>query len=190
MSKQKLTAFALIAVLIASFTVLLSIGSEIYREKPPIQSALTSTNGEVLFSQNDVKQGQLIWRSMGGHQLGSIWGHGAYVAPDWTADWLHKEAQVWLDITANNRYQQNFSALTTERKAGLEQLLREDMRHNSVVETAGGNSFISLPDTRIAAFKQVSQHYLSLFGSDTKPSHLREQYMMKEGTTASLVVLT
>lgn len=84
MNKQKLTVFALIAVLIASFTVLLSIGSEIYREKPPIPNAFTSNSGKVIFSQDDIEQGQLVWRSMGGHQLVSIWGHGAYVA---TAFW-------------------------------------------------------------------------------------------------------
>src|SRR3954464_13503611 len=27
-----------------------------------------------------------------GMQLGSIWGHGGYVAPDWSADWLYREA--------------------------------------------------------------------------------------------------
>ncbi|ACA85056.1 nitric-oxide reductase large subunit [Shewanella woodyi] len=186
MSKQKLTAIALIVVLIASFTVLLSIGSEIYREKPPIPNAFTGTNAEVVFTQDDIEQGQLVWRSMGGHQLGSIWGHGAYVAPDWTADWLHKEAQAWLDITANNRYQQSFSSLNSETKAGLEQLLREDMRHNSVVETSDGYTSISLSQTRIQAIKQVSAHYLSLFGSDPELSSLREQYAMKEGTIPEL----
>jgi nitric oxide reductase subunit B len=24
--------------------------------------------------------------------VGSVWGHGAYVGPDWSADWLHREA--------------------------------------------------------------------------------------------------
>ena len=70
MSKLKLTAIALIAVLIASFTVLLSIGSDIYREKPPIPTAFVATNGQTLFSKDDVEQGQLVWRSMGGHQRG------------------------------------------------------------------------------------------------------------------------
>jgi nitric oxide reductase subunit B len=27
-------------------------------------------------------------------EIGSIWGHGSYVAPDWTADWLHREAYL------------------------------------------------------------------------------------------------
>lgn len=86
MSSLRKTAIALLIVLIASFTVLLSLGSEIYREMPPIPDAFTSESGQTLYSKNDILRGQLVWRSMGGHQLGSIWGHGSYVAPDWSAD--------------------------------------------------------------------------------------------------------
>ncbi|MCG9728672.1 nitric-oxide reductase large subunit [Shewanella sp. Isolate13] len=186
MSKQKITAIALLLVLIASFTVLLSIGSEIYREKPPIPTAFVDNQGQTLFSQNDVERGQLVWRSMGGHQLGSIWGHGSYVAPDWTADWLHREAQAWLNITAKQRFNTEFAKLNSQQQAGLEQALREDIRKNTALTKANGDIEISLSPTRIAAIKQVEQHYLALFGDDPKLSALREQYAMKEGTVPSL----
>ncbi|WP_372883209.1 nitric-oxide reductase large subunit [Psychromonas sp.] len=186
MNKNKLTVIALLAVLIASFTVLLSIGSDIYREKPPIPTAYVSGSGEIIFSENDIEQGQLVWRSMGGQQLGSVWGHGSYVAPDWTADWLHREALAWLEITAQQRYQQPFTALNDELQAGLELALRNDIRHNSVVTRANGITEVSLSDTRIKAINQVADHYLSLFGSDPALAHLREQYAMKEGTIPSL----
>ena len=186
MSKQRLTAIALLLVLIASFTVLLSIGSEIYREKPPIPTAFVNEQGQALYTQDDIEQGQLVWRSMGGHQLGSIWGHGSYVAPDWTADWLHKEAQAWLDITAKNRYNLPFRELNSEVQAGLEHALRQDMRKNSVVDDTKGTITISLSDTRIAAINQVGEHYIALFGDDPKLSVLREQYAMKEGTVPDL----
>ena len=52
-------------------------------------------SGEVLFTGQDIRDGQNVWQSLGGQELGSIWGHGAYVAPDWSADWLHREC-VWL----------------------------------------------------------------------------------------------
>ncbi|MCL1041648.1 nitric-oxide reductase large subunit [Shewanella marisflavi] len=186
MNKQRLTAIALLIVLIASFSVLLSIGSDIYREKPPIPTAFTDVQGQPLFTQNDIERGQLVWRSMGGHQLGSIWGHGSYVAPDWTADWLHREAQAWLDITAKAQYNRPFNELDSIKQAGLEQSLREDMRRNTLTTQANGDISISLSDTRILAIEQVSEHYLSLFGDDPELSILREQYAMKEGTVPDL----
>ena len=186
MNKQRLTAIALLIVLIASFSVLLSIGSDIYREKPPIPTAFTDVQGQPLFTQNDIERGQLVWRSMGGHQLGSIWGHGSYVAPDWTADWLHREAQAWLDITAKAQYGRSFNELDSIKKAGLEQSLRDDLRHNSLTTSANGEIHISLSDTRVKAIEEVSDHYLSLFGDDPKLATLREQYAMKEGTVPDL----
>jgi nitric oxide reductase subunit B len=36
-------------------------------------------------------------RSLGGQEIGSIWGHGAYVAPDWSADWLHDDMDSLSD---------------------------------------------------------------------------------------------
>ena len=45
-----------------------------------------------LYTRADMETGRQVWQSIGGQQLGSIWGHGALVAPDWSADWLHREA--------------------------------------------------------------------------------------------------
>ena len=82
----------LAALLVASFSVLLWLGSEIYREKPPVPAAFVGPDGTVLYTREDHQTGREVWQSIGGMQLGSIWGHGAYVAPDWSADWLHREA--------------------------------------------------------------------------------------------------
>jgi nitric oxide reductase subunit B len=74
---------------IASFAVLIFYGTEIYRKIPPIPNQIVSTDGTVLATGQDIKDGQNVWQSIGGQTVGSIWGHGAYIAPDWTADYLH-----------------------------------------------------------------------------------------------------
>src|SRR6188768_1158413 len=87
-------------LLAVSFGVLLWVGSEIHRVMPPIPRAVVTTTGETIFTKADIERGRQVWQSIGGHQLGSIWGHGSYVAPDWSADWLHREALAWLDRDA------------------------------------------------------------------------------------------
>ena len=77
----------LILVLVASFGVLGFVGSRIYQLAPPVPERVVTPDGSVVFHGRDVNDGQDVWRSFGGMELGSIWGHGAYVAPDWTADW-------------------------------------------------------------------------------------------------------
>ena len=80
------------AVFVLSFAILGWVGSEIFRQAPPIPKEVVSTDGSVLIAAEQVSDGQNVWQAMGGMQVGSIWGHGSYVAPDWTADYLHREA--------------------------------------------------------------------------------------------------
>ena len=86
-----------IAVMVVSFSVLLYFGREIYRQAPPVPVKVITPDGTVLFTGQDIKDGQNVWQSLGGQEIGTVWGHGAYQAPDWSADWLHKEAVFILD---------------------------------------------------------------------------------------------
>ena len=72
-------------------------GREVYRQAPPVPERVVTSDGPVLFTGQDIKDGQNVWQSMGGQEVGTVWGHGAYVAPDWSADWLHREATWMLD---------------------------------------------------------------------------------------------
>lgn len=80
------------AVIVLSFAVLGWTGFRIYQEAPPVPARVVATDGRQLIGPEDIFDGQNVWQSMGGMEVGSIWGHGSYVAPDWTADWLHREA--------------------------------------------------------------------------------------------------
>jgi nitric oxide reductase subunit B len=68
----------LIAVISLSFVVLGYFGGEIYRKAPPIPNRVIAEDGRVLFTAQDIRDGQNVWQSMGGQQVGSIWGHGAF----------------------------------------------------------------------------------------------------------------
>ena len=87
----------LAAVVIASFAVLGWVGYRIYGAAPPIPERVVTTTGEAVVRPGQISAGQNVWQSMGGMELGSVWGHGSYVAPDWSADWLHRESMFVLD---------------------------------------------------------------------------------------------
>ena len=78
--KKLWIAFAV--VVIASFAVLGGVGVQMINNAPPIPKAVVTRDGRVLFDQNTIQNGQGVWQSLGGQEIGSIWGHGAYVAPD------------------------------------------------------------------------------------------------------------
>ena len=93
-------------LLLASFGVLLWMGREIYHTMPPVPQRVVDTSGQVVYTGAQIDRGREVWQCVGGQQLGSIWGHGAYVAPDWSADWVHREARARLDAMAQQRFGQ------------------------------------------------------------------------------------
>ena len=88
---------ALAVIMVGSFAVLGWIGTRIYQEMPPIPDRIVDYRRQRRRSDGDIGRGQNVWQAMGGMEVGSIWGHGSYVAPDWTADWLHREAGFVLN---------------------------------------------------------------------------------------------
>jgi nitric oxide reductase subunit B len=103
----------------AAFFVLGFFGREVYRQAPPIPARVVGPDGAVVMTRDAILDGQQVWQSTGGQQLGSIWGHGAYQAPDWSADWLHREALNLLDVWAEQEGAADFEALSADRKAVL-----------------------------------------------------------------------
>ena len=111
------------------FTALLALGWHIYQQAPPIPESVRSQSGQVIYTRDNITTGQQVWQSIGGMQQGSIWGHGGYLAPDWTADWLHREANALLAIiSADGR----FANETEETKDALRKAaLSTEMRKNT-----------------------------------------------------------
>src|SRR4051794_27815371 len=117
-TRKILTWVAIICVL--SFSVLGWVGTEIYLNGPPIPQQVKGDNGEVLFSAGQIERGQQAWLSAGGQQLGSVWGHGSYLAPDWSADWLHREALALRDATARRDFGKPYQELSVGQQGQLD----------------------------------------------------------------------
>ncbi len=149
-------------VMVVSFVVLGWIGTRIYQEVPPIASKVVTTDGTVVIDEGDIGAGQNVWQAMGGMEVGSIWGHGSYVAPDWTADWLHREAVFILGRWANADFGTEYEELDEEKQAQLVGRLSKLMRTNtSDPETL----VITVDPIRAEAFASNLAHYSDVFSN-------------------------
>ncbi len=173
MNKEKKLWIAFGLVMSFSFAVLLYYGYEIYQQAPPIPEKVVTTGGEFLFSGQDIKDGQNVWQSMGGQEVGTIWGHGAYVAPDWTADWLHREAVFILNKFAQADFNQDYDAVSEEQQAALKIRLQKDLRTNTYNSTTGE---ITISPNRAEAVAYLSNYYKGLFTDDPAFDKLRSDY--------------
>src|SRR5262245_4317391 len=163
--------------LLVAFLVLGFFGVEVYRQAPPIPERVVSADGAQIFTRDDILTGQQVWQSTGGQQLGSVWGHGAYQAPDWSADWLHREALALLEVWAQAQHGKPFSDLERGAQAALRDRLVAEMRHNAFDPTVGT---LTISAARARAVAAVSSHYDGLFGGAPEQSSLRESYAMQE----------
>lgn len=157
--------------MVIMFGVLLLLGAEIYHKAPPIPEAIKSSSGEVLYTREDIEVGQNVWQSIGGMEQGSIWGHGSYLAPDWTADWLHREAKTLLELLLQNPV----NDLSPEQNLAVQQYaLIKEMRTNNYDLSTG---LITVSDLRSDAIKKVENHFIRLYvGKDNESLILRRNY--------------
>jgi len=170
--------YALATVILVSFGGLGFFGVEIFRTMPPFPEKVVTTDGEVLFEGQDIKDGQNVWQSIGGQTVGSIWGHGAYIAPDWNADYLHRESEVMLRKLAE-RDGLDYKTLSEADKAKYQVLLREELRKNTYDPATG---IITYSPLRAEAAREVGEHYTKLFlGTDESPEYakLRSDYALR-----------
>jgi nitric oxide reductase subunit B len=170
----------LIAVCVCSFAILGWVGTEVFHQAPPIPHEVVATDGAVLIAPEQVSDGQNVWQAMGGMQVGSIWGHGSYVAPDWTADYLHRESVFILDAWAMADHQVGYSALTSEEQASLRQRLKDLLRKNTYDLT---NGRITVDSLRAKAFESNLKHYSEVFTNGNK------DYAIQRGAQADPVKL-
>lgn len=171
--------FGFTAVLVLSFAVLLYYGVEIYRQAPPIPEKVVSADGRVLFTGQDIKDGQNVWQSLGGQQVGTVWGHGAYQAPDWSADWLHREALFMLGKMAQESDSTSYAELRKDQQAAFEVLLQTDLRKNTYDPKTG---ILTISNLRAMAFDANSRYYGGLFTDDPNLEKERDIYSIPKNS--------
>lgn len=172
---------AFISVFVLSFIVLIWVGTEVYQTQPPIpEEVIVKETGAVVYTKADIQIGQNVWESIGGMEVGSIWGHGSYVAPDWTADWIHREALYMLGHWSQNDYNTAYNDLDVEEKAAIKARLIKDVKTNTFnAET----ETITISQIRWDAIKENIAHYSSIF------SEGHEEYAIPKGALTDEVKL-
>jgi nitric oxide reductase subunit B len=163
-------AFA--CVIVGSFLILGYAGVRIYQEMPPVPDRVVTTEGDIVIAAGAIGRGQNVWQSMGGMEVGSVWGHGSYVAPDWTADWLHRETTFILDRWSQREAGVAYAARSDEDRARLRERLRGMMRANRY-DTA--TRTLVIDRDRAAAIAANTAYYRDVFGKG------REEYAIPAG---------
>lgn len=155
---------AAILTFIFGFAVLGYLAALLYSEQPPIPQKVSTTEGTVLFSRDDVMAGQHLFQKYGLMQSGTLFGHGAYLGPDFTAQYLHMAGQ------------EMFSYYLSQGLSSAEAAVRvkQDLKTNLYEP---GTGILLFGPAQSRAFDQLVKFYKKLFGSPDRQTGLRMPYM-------------
>ncbi|MGA9343174.1 MAG: cbb3-type cytochrome c oxidase subunit I [Rhodanobacteraceae bacterium] len=147
-------------VMVIGFGVLIAITVLAYRNAPPIPAKVADTQGAALFTGEDIREGQAIFLKYGLMDNGSIWGHGAYLGPDYSADALHRMGQGTAAALAQQQFRTPVAQLDTLQRAALEADVAMVLKTNRY-DPANGTLTLTPAETQ--AWKQQVGYWTDYF---------------------------
>jgi nitric oxide reductase subunit B len=158
-------------VVLFGFFVLGLLAYRAYSGQPPIPDRVVAPSGRVVFTGEDVKAGQGVFLKNGLMQYGSIFGHGAYLGPDYTADYLRRSA-----LSVRESYGGEGSDEAAVRTV-------EDFKENRYDPESRTLEFTA---AQAAAFGELRGYYEDYFGEPTTRYGLRPEAIENSGEIRQL----
>ncbi len=126
-----------IIVMILGFALLINLTVESYFTAPPIPEKAVTTDGKVIFTKADIEAGQGVFLKYGLMDNGTIWGHGAYLGPDFSASYLHNLSVDAQESIAQSSYQNSFEALTLPEQQAVQAQVTDLLKENRYDVSSG-----------------------------------------------------
>ncbi len=149
--------WAQVAILtfIIGFAVLGILAAYLYAAKPPIPYSVLNEKGEVLFTRDDIMAGQHLFQKYGLMQYGTLFGHGAYLGPDFTAEYLHRSAESAIDYYVDHG----------EERSAAQARVKKEFKHNAYHSSS--QTLVYTPGQEFA-LGQLFAYYVKFFSRDQK----------------------
>jgi hypothetical protein len=139
-------------VMIFGFFVMGMLALRTYTDSMPLPEQVTGPDGEVVYTGDDVTAGQQIFLRRGLQQYGSVMGHGGYLGPDYTAEYLRNSAEHVQGALSDAGAQEPTEAA------------REMLRENRYDEETGELAFTA---EQVSAFEDAREYYTDFFGTNS-----------------------
>ena len=161
---------AVLIVMVLGFAGLMIITTMAYRNAPPVPERVINAQDATVFTGDDVRDGQTVFLKYGLMANGSIWGHGAYVGPDYSADALHRLGMNTAEAVAQQRFQRSFAMLTPVEQAavtGEAAATLKTNRYEAATET------LRFTPAESVAYEQQISHWKAYFHDPARNGGLK-----------------
>jgi len=152
------------------FAGLITITMLSYSNAPPIPAQVVDAQGVAVFSGDDISNGQAIFLKYGLMANGSIWGHGAYLGPDYAAETLHRMGEQTAEAIAQQRYQQSFDALSRSQQAAVQGETTVTLKTNRY---DAASATLHFTDAQAATYRQQIDSWANYFRDPSRNGGLK-----------------
>jgi len=163
-----------VITIIIGITGLMFMGRQVYTAAPPIPQVVQDASGKPLFTGEDILKGQGVFQKYGLMDFGTVFGHGAYRGPDFTADSLHETGAAMKEYYADKKFQARYPSLAPGDRAVVDQQVTEDLKTNGYDPAS---KVMKWSVAEGAGFPQLVEHYRSLFLKSSPSSSLPAGYI-------------
>ncbi|NOZ00544.1 MAG: nitric-oxide reductase large subunit [Deltaproteobacteria bacterium] len=163
-----------IIVMILGFSVLLVMTVLTYRSAPPIASKVVGPGGKVVYTGDTIRAGQEVFLKYALMEHGTLWGHGAYLGPDYSAEYLHRAALVMRDHRARELFNKAFADLSGDQAAAVSDYVKKTLRENRYDPDT---DTLSLTAGQVAAFRDQIRFWTDYFHKENGAPGLPAKYI-------------
>lgn len=167
---------SVILVLIIGFSILIWIAVRAYSDAPPIPEKVVSSRGETVFTGADIMAGQQVFLKYGLMENGTVWGHGAYIGPDFPAEYLHTLTIDSKNMLARNVYGRLPGELTPIETETVNAEVRRLLKENRY--SPGTRALLYTPE-EIASFQGQIAKWANYFENPSLNGGLMEGLIKK-----------
>ena len=161
---------AVIFVLVIGFAVLVWMAVTAHRDAPPIPQRVLSQTGDTLFTHDDILAGQQVFLKYGLMENGTIWGHGGYLGPDFSAEYLHTLAVHSAEALANESYHLPIKEVSPAQRASIYAQVRQLLKQNRY---ASAEKTLTFTATEAASYRDQIEKWTAYFSQPTLNRGLR-----------------
>lgn len=158
--------YSVLIVVIIGFSILSFVTKLTYDNAPPIPSKVVDASGNLVFSGEQISRGQHLFFKYNLMEHGTLWGHGAYLGPDFSAEYLHQETES-LRASLSQGMFEDLSRKDQGTVSALTIRMIKENRYDPLTQ------ILVYSDEQIAAFQQAVQYWSQYFkeGAPGQPAN-------------------
>jgi nitric oxide reductase subunit B len=163
-----------IIILILGFSILIYLAVKTKSDAPPIPQKIVDSKNETIFTDKDILSGQEVFLKYALMENGTIWGHGAYLGPDFSAEYLHTLSTNVAGSIAEQRYNRQIAELSPNDKDAIDSETKQILKQNRYNPNSGA---LLYTDIEVASYYNQIEMWKYYFSHPNINSGLPAKYI-------------